>query len=243
MIEALKSLPDRCTILLYTDSQYLQKAMTSWISEWKKRNWQTVNKSPVKNRDLFELLDHQARRHMMQYSWVKAHAGHARNEEVDQLARYAAMNEVRKMQQPADYEADIFVCGTVNENGLGGWAFLISGANQRTMDSGSTNEETENGVLLTGVLSALRRLERNTSAKLFIESDYVLNSARSWMKRWKQNGWRKSDGSQPAHLDMWRSIDELQLDRTISWRRPNDESDYRKIKTLAASRADPRVVV
>ena len=85
-IKALTSLKRGCKLTLYTDSQYVRKGITEWIINWKKRNWKTAAKKPVKNEDLWRLLDTQVARHEVEWIWVKGHAGNEGNEAADQLA-------------------------------------------------------------------------------------------------------------------------------------------------------------
>jgi ribonuclease HI len=86
-IKALEYLSLPTQVLLYTDSQYLRLGITEWITNWKKRGWKNSQNKPVKNRDLWELLDDACREHKIEWHWVKGHSGHPENEEVDQLAR------------------------------------------------------------------------------------------------------------------------------------------------------------
>lgn len=86
VIEALKALKRPCHIELYTDSQYVQKGISEWIHGWKARGWRTAAKAPVKNADLWQLLDQEAARHQVSWRWVKGHAGHPDNERADELA-------------------------------------------------------------------------------------------------------------------------------------------------------------
>jgi ribonuclease HI len=85
-IQALNSLKRPCSVNLTTDSQYVRKGITEWMNDWKKRNWKTAAKKPVKNQDLWQQLDQAAQRHEIQWHWVKGHAGHEGNELADQLA-------------------------------------------------------------------------------------------------------------------------------------------------------------
>lgn len=85
-IQALNSLKRPCEIVLTTDSQYVRKGITQWMSDWKKRNWKTAAKKPVKNQDLWKSLDEATQRHQIEWHWVKGHAGHEGNELADQLA-------------------------------------------------------------------------------------------------------------------------------------------------------------
>lgn len=85
-IRALSTLNRACEITLYTDSQYVRKGITEWIENWKARGWKTAAKKPVKNADLWKLLDEQVANHSVHWVWVKGHAGNAGNEMADQLA-------------------------------------------------------------------------------------------------------------------------------------------------------------
>lgn len=85
-IQALAALKGPCDVDLYTDSTYVQKGITEWIHGWKKRNWKTANKKPVKNADLWMRLEEEAQRHHINWRWVKGHSGDEYNERADQLA-------------------------------------------------------------------------------------------------------------------------------------------------------------
>ena len=86
VIRALEALKRPCRVRLYTDSQYVQKGISQWIHDWKRRGWRTADKKPVKNADLWLSLDALAARHDIEWHWVKGHAGHAENERADRLA-------------------------------------------------------------------------------------------------------------------------------------------------------------
>jgi ribonuclease HI len=86
VIEALTSLKRPCRVAVYTDSQYVQKGISEWISGWKRRGWKTAAKEPVKNVDLWKRLDSLAAGHTVTWHWVRGHDGHAENERADALA-------------------------------------------------------------------------------------------------------------------------------------------------------------
>ena len=89
-IMGLEALSEPCRVVLTTDSQYVRKGITEWISNWVRRGWKTSGGDPVKNRDLWERLAAAAARHRIQWEWVRGHAGDVENERVDRLARAAA---------------------------------------------------------------------------------------------------------------------------------------------------------
>jgi ribonuclease HI len=88
-IFSLEALPMKCQVTLYTDSLYLRDGITKWMINWKKNGWQTADKKPVKNQDLWLKLDDLLTRHDISWQWVKGHAGHPQNERADALARNA----------------------------------------------------------------------------------------------------------------------------------------------------------
>ncbi|GAB2182329.1 ribonuclease HI [Denitratisoma sp. agr-D3] len=87
VIEALRALKRPVKARVHTDSQYVQKGISEWIVGWKKRGWQTADKKPVKNVDLWQALDAEAGKHHLEWLWVRGHNGHPENERADALAR------------------------------------------------------------------------------------------------------------------------------------------------------------
>ncbi len=85
-IMALEALKRPCRVDLHTDSKYVMQGVTEWIRGWKARGWETADKKPVKNEDLWRRLDEARNRHEVRWHWVKGHAGHALNERADGLA-------------------------------------------------------------------------------------------------------------------------------------------------------------
>jgi ribonuclease HI len=85
-IQGLESLTRPARVRVYTDSVYLRNGITEWVPTWKRNGWQTRDRKPVKNVDLWMRLDSAAGKHEVQWFWVKGHAGHPENERADQLA-------------------------------------------------------------------------------------------------------------------------------------------------------------
>jgi ribonuclease HI len=86
VIQGLSILKKTCNVNIYTDSKYVQQGMLSWLSNWKKNNWKNSQKQVVKNIDLWQALDIQSNRHVIEWLWVKAHNGDKYNELADSLA-------------------------------------------------------------------------------------------------------------------------------------------------------------
>ena len=85
-IRALQSLRKPCRVQAYTDSEYLRRGITEWLSNWKRRGWTTASRKPVKNEDLWRELDGLVAVHDVKWHWVKGHSGNCDNERADELA-------------------------------------------------------------------------------------------------------------------------------------------------------------
>lgn len=86
-IEALSAIkqPDS-EVTIFTDSTYVKNGIQQWMANWKKNNWKTAAKKPVKNQDLWMRLDDLCAQHQVDWKWVKGHSGDPGNERADQLA-------------------------------------------------------------------------------------------------------------------------------------------------------------
>lgn len=90
VIEALRGTDKQTPVILYTDSQYVKNGITTWIHSWKKNGWKTASRKPVKNKDLWVILDELREDREIDWRWVKGHAGDPGNERADELARMGA---------------------------------------------------------------------------------------------------------------------------------------------------------
>ncbi len=89
-IEGLAAIPSRHRVHLFTDSAYVMNCFRDrWYERWERTDWIGANKQPVANRDLWERLIAETRRHAVEWTKVKGHSGHPLNDRVDALAREA----------------------------------------------------------------------------------------------------------------------------------------------------------
>lgn len=101
VIAALGALTERCSVTLYTDSQYIERAVNEhWLDGWKKRGWRR-REGPVKNLELWQELDRLLGEHSVAVRWVKGHAENEYNNRCDALAvrrrdEYAALREGKR---------------------------------------------------------------------------------------------------------------------------------------------------
>jgi ribonuclease HI len=86
VIQALEALTRPAQVILSVDSRYVRDGVERWMPRWKRNGWQTRERTPVKNQDLWLRLDQAVARHRVQWRWVKGHSGHPDNERADRLA-------------------------------------------------------------------------------------------------------------------------------------------------------------
>jgi ribonuclease HI len=82
----------RMRVLMVSDSEYLVKGIRLWVPKWETRGWKRPG-GPIENLHLWQNLVDAARRHDVQWTWVRGHAGHPKNEYADHLAVDAAREQ------------------------------------------------------------------------------------------------------------------------------------------------------
>lgn len=76
----------------YSDSAYVINGSTSWVKNWYRNDWFTRGGEPVKNKDLWIMMNELLKVNKVKFIKVKAHSGVPDNEQADQLAKEAARN-------------------------------------------------------------------------------------------------------------------------------------------------------
>ena len=89
-IKALSNFNKKKSFNIFTDSNYVKDGITKWIKNWKKNNWKTSAKKPVKNQELWKKLDKLVKFHDVKWEWIKGHSTNIYNNLADELAKKAA---------------------------------------------------------------------------------------------------------------------------------------------------------
>jgi ribonuclease HI len=102
VIQALKALKRPCAVSLHVDSLYVLKGMTEWLRGWKAKGWRTASKQPVKNVELWQMLDElvSQRGHSIEWHWVRGHDGDPGNERADELANMGVEVAMGRLPAP-----------------------------------------------------------------------------------------------------------------------------------------------
>jgi ribonuclease HI len=89
-IVGLRALTERCEVTLFSDSQYLVRAIEKgWVRRWKRNGWMRTKTDRALNVDLWEELLELLERHSVSFQWVRGHASNRHNNRCDELAGMA----------------------------------------------------------------------------------------------------------------------------------------------------------
>lgn len=231
---ALESLAEPHQVMLYTDSQYVKKGITEWIHNWVRKGWKDV-----KNPDLWQRLHAATQRHEIDWRWVRGHAGNQHNERVDQLATAALQQVIRTrgLVQPTTTTTASFAAPAIqsaefdfrvytsthydNASKSGGWGVVIESTGAPDVPpvelSGGIGKTSQYELALLAAATALEALEVPGSVQLFTDSETVQKGASAWIKGWRKNGWKTTQGKPVMHLLLWQRIDAAQQTRTVRW--------------------------
>ncbi len=250
-LEALKSRRDGEKVELHTDSEYLRKGITQWISAWQRNGWTRKTGKPVLNKDLWIALDTENKRVHVEWRWVKAHAGHVYNEMVDQAARDAATDasnshvEVTLRQVAPDrvtYTIHTLVTSPVDRYfvaaaNLGehrsAWAF-VHGTDQNNTKTGVEDGATFNRALIVGAVELIRSLPPNRPASVTTDSEYLYKGATQWLDGWRRRNWRKADMKPIANKELWIEMSELMEHVDVNWQFQKHDGSSDSLVQVAA---------
>lgn len=204
-LEALQSLSRPSAVALYTDSKYVQKGITSWIENWRKRNWLTAANEAVKNRDLWEALDTEIKKHQVQWFWVKGHADDPYNERADELAVAA---RGRKALPLTDETAVHIFLGITwkQKTKVGSWASVFRYQKHFKVIGGLVENSSANRIHIQSACNTLRTLKRRLPVHLYTSSGYLAEGAGNWVKGWARNGWQTRDGKVVSNKEEWQEL-------------------------------------
>ncbi|MCK6596500.1 MAG: ribonuclease HI [Bacteriovoracaceae bacterium] len=101
--------------------------------------------------------------------------------------------------------------------GPGAWGILVQNARGDIVlkSSGVELKTTNNRMELSGVLQGLNEIlslegiDRHRPVFVYSDSKYVVDGMKSWVKNWKERGWKKADNKEPENVDLWKGLDEV----------------------------------
>jgi ribonuclease HI len=227
VISALQALKRPCRVQLHTDSEYVHKGITEHLERWMARGWTTSGKRPVANRDLWEALEAETRRHAIEWVWVKGHAGDPLNEEVDRLA----VGLIPRAELPSADDGAVHVFTGVSclgPTGPGAWAVVVRAGGDARERAGYEAATSANRLQ---VMALVRGLEAASEfgeasarplAHVYTASDYAAQGAERWARAWAASGWRTKDGAPVKHKELWQALLDQAREWSVRWHRLKD---------------------
>ncbi len=215
-IEALLSLSEPHHIEIFTDSKYLKKGITEWLPLWKKRNWQTMEGTSVKNQDLWKILADRIRSHKIKWKWLKGHAHNKWNERADVLARGA----VQRKSLPLDDDEAIHIFASVSykmKTKTGGWCVILRFRGNIKVLNGAVPNTSGNRMHLQAAIEGLAAIKRPLPINLYTYSAYLKDGITKWVKQWSTRGWQTKDGNPVRHRDLWIKLHNLAQRYQVQW--------------------------
>lgn len=112
--------------------------------------------------------------------------------------------------------------GCLGNPGPGGWAYVLVLEGGEKTGSGGDSDTTNNRMELTAVIRALRDIQsykpwRDSTIKLYTDSQYVHKGITQWIRRWEINGWRTADKKPVKNDDLWKALNELNRSLHVEW--------------------------
>ncbi len=211
-LRGLQQLKEPHNITLITDSTYVKNGITTWIHGWQRRGWLTADKQPVKNRDLWEGLAKEIKRHRVDWQWVKGHSENRWNERVDALAVAARSTspvtpDASPVPLPDDDRITIFSGITfAPSRQLGSWAILLSYRHHLKLIGGAEQGSSANQFHLLAAVAGLSALKRELPVTLYTTSGYLRDGVHSWLDGWRQRGWLTSEGKAVSNTALWQQL-------------------------------------
>jgi ribonuclease HI len=215
-IEALRRLDRPHRVHLVTDSEYLRKGVTKWMTTWRRTGWKTASKKDVANRDLWEALSEEIERHRVDWRWVRGHTGDRWNERADELASAAVPRSPLPVEDPEAVHLFTAVAHSGKQD-AGAWAVLLSFRGEERILSGRTEGASANRMHITSAGIGLSELKRSVKVHLYTASDYLKDGATAWIKGWRARGWTTRDGTPVANRELWQRLATLIDRHDVRW--------------------------
>lgn len=108
-------------------------------------------------------------------------------------------------------EVEIFTDGACSGNpGPGGYGAILRFGEHIKEISGGEEQTTNNRMELSAVIAALEALNFPCAVTLTTDSRYVVDGIeKGWAKKWRENGWIKSDKKPALNSDLWGKLLDL----------------------------------
>ncbi len=215
-IRALEALNRPCAVTLFTDSEYVMRGMTEYLSKWQANGWKSSKKNDIENIDLWQALVKAAEPHSITWEWVRGHAGNRYNEIADKLAS-AEIRKIQAMFREEGFDgAEIFTM--VSARGATGcWAALVRFDGEEDIQADMETQTTSNRLDIMAAATALSLLPDGIAVRIYTFSDYLRNGATKWMEGWMKRDWLTKEGEPVKNADAWEWLHDEMAIRQVSF--------------------------
>ena len=96
-----------------------------------------------------------------------------------------------------------------NPRGRGRSASIMEYVGQKvhTKEGMACEGDTKNALELRACVDALKSLNRRCEVEVFLDNAYIRNAVvLGWLDSWKENGWEKPGGGEPANTRLWKDF-------------------------------------
>jgi len=101
--------------------------------------------------------------------------------------------------------------------GPGGWGAILESGTHRKEIKGGETLTTNNRMELIAAIEAIEALKQPSHVELYTDSNYLRGGITQWIKKWKVNGWRKSDKKPVANEDLWKRLELATERHKVHW--------------------------
>ncbi|EAX93608.1 RNase H family protein [Trichomonas vaginalis G3] len=114
---------------------------------------------------------------------------------------------------------DVYTDGACSGNpGPGGWGVFCQQNGNSYKLGGGSKDTTNQRMELMAAIEGISLFPRCFSLNVYTDSKYVFNGITDWVRGWKSRGWKKSDGGKVLNLELWKRLDQVNSDHTVSWK-------------------------
>lgn len=215
-IAAISSVSEPHQLEIFTDSKYLKRGITEWLPRWKKRDWQTLEKTAVKNQDLWQALAQLVQQHDVRWKWLKGHGANQWNETADALARAA----IPKPSLPLKDNQSIHIFAAVSfetKTNRGGWSVILRFRQNVKAIHGHAPNTTGNRMHLQSAIEGLTAIKKNLPIHFYTYSRYLRDGITQWIDHWSKRSWQTNEGHPVRHRDLWIKVHQQTQRYRIQW--------------------------
>jgi ribonuclease HI len=105
----------------------------------------------------------------------------------------------------------------IGNPGPGGWACILRYREHKKEMYGCEPHTTNNRMELTAAVKGFQALREPSEVEVVTDSEYLKNGISSWIRKWKQNGWKTASKQPVVNQDLWMELDQAASIHRTTW--------------------------